>query len=46
MDLAAFAALIGPLFVDGGAAEQGLTIMGAALLMAAHTARLRRSHRH
>lgn len=44
--LAAFAALIGGLFVEGEVAEQALTVAGAALLLAAHVARLRRVHRH
>jgi len=44
--LAAFAALIGGLFVGNEAGEQALTVTGAALLLAAHGARLRRVHRH
>jgi len=44
--LAAFAALIGGLFVGNEAGEQALTVTGAALLLAAHGARLRRMHRH
>lgn len=44
--MAAFAALIGGLFVASEAAEQALTVTGAALLLAAHTMRLRRAHRH
>lgn len=44
--LAAFAALIGGLFVGNEAGEQALTVIGAALLLAAHGARLRRVHRH
>ena len=44
--LAGFAALSGGLFVEGEVAEQALTVTGAALLLAAHAARLRRVHRH
>ena len=44
--LAAFAALIGGLFMASEAGEQALTIAGAALLMAAHGAKLHRAHQH
>jgi hypothetical protein len=44
--LAAFAALIGALFTASEVAEQTLTVTGAALLLAAHRARLRRGHQH
>jgi len=44
--LAAFAALIGGLFIGSDVGEQALTVTGAALLLAAHWARLRRVHRH
>ena len=44
--LAAFAALIGGLFVGSEVVEQALTVIGAAMLLAAHGARLRRVHRH
>ncbi|HSJ79381.1 MAG TPA: MerC domain-containing protein [Erythrobacter sp.] len=44
--LTAFAALIGGLFVGSETGEQALTVTGAALLLAAHWARLRRGHRH
>ncbi|MFN3517631.1 MAG: MerC domain-containing protein [Novosphingobium sp.] len=44
--LAAVAALIGGLFVGKDAGARALTIIGAALLMAAHGARLWRAHRH
>jgi hypothetical protein len=44
--LTAFAALIGGLFAPGEAAEQALTVAGAALLMAAHWERMREAHRH
>ncbi|MCR9180567.1 MAG: MerC domain-containing protein [Erythrobacteraceae bacterium] len=44
--LAAFAALIGALFAASEAGEQALTVIGAALLMAAHWQRLRQRHRH
>lgn len=44
--LAAFAALLGGLFVGSEAGEQALTVTGAALLLAAHGARLRAVHRH
>ena len=44
--LAAFAALIGGLFIGSEVAEQSLTVTGAALLLTAHWARLRRVHRH
>ena len=44
--LAAFAALIGGLFAPGEAAEQGLTVTGTALLLAAHWYRLRKAHPH
>lgn len=42
----AFAALIGAQFVESEAGEQALTVAGAALLMAAHWERLKRSHQH
>lgn len=41
---AAFAVLIGALFVDGETTERALTIMGAGMLTAAHWLRLRRAH--
>lgn len=44
--LAAFVALIGGLFVGNEAGEQALTVTGAALLMAAHAAKLYRAHQH
>ena len=44
--LTAFAALIGGLFIGSEVAEQSLTVTGAALLLTAHWARLRRVHRH
>lgn len=44
--LIAFAALIGGLFAASKTGEQALTVTGAALLLAAHWARLRRGHRH
>ncbi len=44
--LAAFAALIGGLFVGNEAGEQAMTVAGAALLMAAHGAKLYRAHQH
>lgn len=44
--LAAFAALVGGLFMDSEATEQALTVAGAALLMAAHGAKLYRAHQH
>ena len=44
--LAAFAALIGGLFIGSEVGEQALTVTGAALLLAAHWARMRRVHRH
>lgn len=43
---AAFAALIGALFVDGETAERTLTIMGAGILIAAHWVRLRGARSH
>lgn len=42
--LVAFAALIGALFCAGEVAEQVLTVTGAAVLLAAHLARLARGH--
>lgn len=44
--LAAFAALIGGLFAPDEAAEQGLTVAGTVLLLAAHWHRLRQAHPH
>jgi hypothetical protein len=44
--LAAFAALIGGLFVRSDVGEQVLTVTGAALLLVAHWTRLRSVHRH
>ena len=44
--LAAFAALIGGLFAPAEAAEQGLTVAGTVLLLAAHWQRLRKAHPH
>lgn len=44
--LAAFAALIGGLFAPSEAAEQGLTVAGTLLLLAAHWHRLRKAHPH
>lgn len=44
--LTAFTALIGGLFVGNETGEQALTVTGAALLLAAHWARLRRGLRH
>lgn len=44
--LTAFAALVGGLLVDTAFGEQVLTVMGAALLLAAHGAKLRGAHRH
>jgi hypothetical protein len=44
--LAALAALMGGLFVGSETGEQALTVTGAALLLAAHWSRLRRSHPH
>lgn len=44
--LGAFAALIGGLFVGNEAGEQGLTVIGAVLLMAAHGVKLYRAHKH
>lgn len=44
--LAAFAALIGGLFAGSEAAEQGLTVAGTLLLLAAHWYRLRKAHPH
>lgn len=44
--LAAFAALIGGLFAPGETAEQGLTVAGTVLLLAAHWHRLRKAHPH
>ena len=46
MVLAAFAALIGGLFAPAEAAEQGLTVAGTVLLLAAHWQRLRKAHPH
>jgi hypothetical protein len=37
---------IGGLFVGNEAGEQAMTVAGAALLMAAHGAKLRRAHQH
>jgi len=45
MVLTAFAALIGGLFIGSQVGEQALTITGAALLLVAHGARMRRMHR-
>jgi hypothetical protein len=44
--LAAFAALVGGLFVGSEAGEQAMTVTGALLLLVAHGARLRSMHRH
>lgn len=44
--LGALGLLAAALFVDSDAGEQALTIAGAATLMAAHWAMLRRGHRH
>jgi hypothetical protein len=44
--IAAFAALIGGLFAASEAAEQGLTVAGTALLLAAHWYRLKQAHPH
>lgn len=44
--LAAFAALIGGLFIGSEFGEQALTVTGAALLLAAHGMRLRNRHLH
>ena len=44
--LAAFAALISGLFAPSEAAEQGLTVAGTLLLLAAHWYRLRKAHPH
>lgn len=44
--IAAFAALIGGIFVASEAGEQALTVAGAMLLLAAHWSRLRKAHPH
>ena len=44
--LSAFAALIGGLFASGEVAEQGLTVAGTLLLLAAHWYRLKKAHPH
>jgi hypothetical protein len=44
--LAAFAALIGGMFAPSEAAEQGLTVAGTLLLLAAHWYRLKKAHPH
>lgn len=43
---AAFAALIGGLFAGSETGEQGLTVAGTALLLAAHWYRLKKAHPH
>jgi hypothetical protein len=44
--LTAFASLIGGLLIGSETGEQALTVIGAALLMAAHWVRLQRGHKH
>ena len=44
--IAAFAALIGGLFAASEAGEQGLTVTGSLLLLAAHWHQLNKAHPH